>query len=65
MIIRNALKWCDKKTEEIDVINDKHPYLKAFGLGCIEGAIETAVIVTPILFVKYIIANKKLDTLTD
>ena len=30
--------------EQIDVQNDKHPFVKAFGCGAIQGAIDAAVL---------------------
>lgn len=48
-MVKKVLDWTEKKTEEVDIENDKHPYLKAFGLGVIEGAIDGAVIMYPIL----------------
>ena len=46
---RKILNWTERKNEEIDVINDKHPYLKSFGLGCVEGFIDGVVVMYPIL----------------
>ena len=43
-LVKNLLDWNERKLEEIDVINDKHPYLKAFGLGAIDGLVDGAVI---------------------
>lgn len=48
-MIKEVLEWTEEKSEEIDVENDKHPYLKAFGLGVIEGFIDGAVIAYPFL----------------
>ena len=49
-LVRNLLDWTDNKFTEIE--NDiasgtneiKHPYLKSFGLGAIEGAIDSLVV---------------------
>ena len=49
-LVRNLLDWTDNKFTEIE--NDiasgtneiKHPYLKSFGLGAIEGAIDGLVV---------------------
>ena len=49
-LVRNILDWTEDKITEID--NDiangtnkiKHPYLKVFGLGAIEGAIDSLVV---------------------
>lgn len=47
-LVRKVLDWTDDKFDEIDVTNDKHPYLKAFGCGAIEGLIDGAVVWFPI-----------------
>ena len=49
-LVRNLLDWTDSKFTEIE--NDiasganeiKHPYLKSFGLGAIDGAIDGLVV---------------------
>ena len=49
-LVRNILDWTEDKITEID--NDiangtneiKHPYLKSFGLGAIDGAIDGLVV---------------------
>lgn len=49
-LVRNILDWTDDKFTEIqnDLANEtneiKHPYLKSFGLGAIEGAIDSLVV---------------------
>ena len=49
-LVRNILDWTGKKYNEIenDIVtgNDeiKHKYLKAFGIGAIEGAIDSLVV---------------------
>lgn len=48
-IARKILNWTDEKSNEIDMMNDKHPYLKAFGLGGIEGFIDGCIIMYPIV----------------
>ena len=50
-LVRGILNWSDDKFTEIenDIANGtneiKHPYLKAFGLGAIDGAIDGLVVV--------------------
>ena len=67
-LVRNLLDWTDNKFTEIE--NDiasgtneiKHPYLKAFGLGAIEGAIDSLVVtgtLTVIAGVIIKVASKK------
>lgn len=48
MLVKEVLNKVEEKFDDIDV-TDKHPYLKAFGLGAIEGAIDGAVIWFPIV----------------
>ena len=49
-LVRNLLDWTDNKFTEIenDITNGtneiKHPYLKSFGLGAIDGAIDSLVV---------------------
>ena len=44
------LNWTAKQMEEIESNpNMKHRYLKAFGIGMIEGAIDGAVVMYPIV----------------
>lgn len=49
-LVKNILDWTENKHTEIenDVVNKtdeiKHPYLKSFGLGAIEGAIDSLVV---------------------
>lgn len=62
-MVREALEWVDEKMDEIDVANDKHPMLKAFGLGAIEGFIDGAVIAYPFLLIGCIIKNKQIKKL--
>ena len=47
-ITKGILDWTEEKFDEIDE-NTKHPLLKAFGLGAIEGAIDGAVLMYPII----------------
>ena len=47
-VTKEILNWVEKETDKIDE-NTKHPYLKSFGLGAIEGAIDGAVLMYPIL----------------
>ena len=49
-LVKGILNWTDKQMEEIENNPEvKHPYVKAFGLGVIEGAIDGAVIMYPIV----------------
>ena len=49
-LVRNILDWTDNKFTEIqdDIASGtneiKHPYLKSFGLGAIDGAIDGLVV---------------------
>ena len=49
-LVKNLLDWTDNKFTEIenDIANGtneiKHPYLKSFGLGAIDGAIDSLVV---------------------
>ena len=49
-LVKNILDWTEDKFTEIqnDIVNEtneiKHPYLKSFGLGAIEGAIDSLVV---------------------
>ena len=49
-LVKNILDWTEDKYDaiETDVVNKtneiKHPYLKSFGLGVIEGAIDSLVV---------------------
>lgn len=42
-IIHMVLDWTEKTMNELNPETDKHTYVKAFGLGCIEGLIDGAV----------------------
>ena len=42
-IIHKVLDWTEKTTNELDHETDKHAYAKAFGLGVVEGLIDSAV----------------------
>lgn len=60
-ITKNILDWTEEKFDEIDVVEDKHPFLKAFGLGAIQGAIDGAVFMyIPVLIGCYIWKHKAL-----
>ena len=63
MLAREILNWTEEKMDEIDVENDKHPYLKCMGLGAIDGYIDGAMIAYPILLVGCFIAGRKLKKL--
>ena len=49
-LVKNILDWTEDKFTEIqnDIVNEtneiKHPYLKSFALGAIEGAIDSLVV---------------------
>lgn len=59
-ITRKVLNWTDKKFDAIDE-NTKHPYLKAFGLGAVEGVIDGAVLMYPVLIGGLMLANHQLS----
>ena len=61
-MVRKVLDWTDKKFNAIDE-NTKHPLLKSFGLGAIEGAIDGAVIAYPFLVASAFIVAHKLNKL--
>lgn len=61
--VRKVLDWTDEKMEEIQDEDTKHPYLKAAGLGAIEGIIDGAVLAYPILLVGCIMINKHIKKL--
>ena len=45
-MLKEILYWTDEKFDEINKNpNEKHRYIKAFVLGCVEGALEGLVIV--------------------
>lgn len=53
-MVKKVLDWNEKKIDEIDVTKDKHPYLKAWGHGAIEGFVDSAVIwYIPLLMTAY------------
>ena len=62
---RKILDWTQEKFDDVvdNIDTEKHPNLKAFGLGCIEGVIDGAVLAYPVLLVTSIIASKKLKDL--
>lgn len=60
-MVREALEWVDEKMDEIDMDNDKHPMLKAFGLGAIEGFIDGAVIAYPFLVIGIWMSARKIQ----
>lgn len=60
-ITRKILNWTDRKFDEVcDNPNEKHPEVKAFALGGVEGLIDGAIISVPILLVSCIVAGKQL-----
>lgn len=64
-IARGILDWTQEKMDDIcDNIDEvRHPYIKAFGLGSIEGLIDGAILAYPVLLVTCCIAAKKLKDL--
>ena len=62
-MVKKILDWTEAKFEEIDVDNDKHPMLKAFGLGAIQGAIDGAVIAYPFLVVGAYLSAREIKKL--
>lgn len=65
-LTKRVLHWTDKKMDEV-VSNpeEKHANLKAFGLGAIEGAIDGAVIMYPLLVVGLFASGNKLSKLKE
>ena len=62
MITKQILDLSEEKIDEIDVEKDKHPYLKAFGIGAIEGAIDSAVLMyIPVLIACFIWKHRALN----
>lgn len=47
-LVHTILDWKEEKLDEID-IEDKHLFLKSFGSGAIEGAIDSMVILFPLV----------------
>ena len=43
-IIHKVLDWTEETMNELNPETDKHAYAKAFGLGCVEGLIDFAVV---------------------
>lgn len=60
---KEILNWTEEKLDEIDVTNDKHPMLKAFGLGAIEGFIDGAVVAYPFLVIGIWMSARKIQKL--
>ena len=50
-LVKKILDRNEEKFNEIDVVNDKHPYVKAFMSGAIEGYIDAAVFMYPIVLI--------------
>lgn len=48
-LVKKLLDRNQKMFYEIDVVNDKHPHLKAFGSGAIEGYVDTVVLMFPLV----------------
>ena len=54
MLVKKILDWTEEETTNLDPENDSKAYLKAFGLGAIEGLIEGAVLMyVPVLIAAY------------
>lgn len=66
-MVKKVLDWTEEKMDgimdDIDNGTDKHPYLKAFGLGAIEGFIDGAVIAYPFLLIACIMKNREIKKL--
>lgn len=62
-VTKQVLDWTEEKFEEALEEDSKHSYLKAFGLGAIEGFIDGAVLMYPILVAGLFIAGKELKKL--
>lgn len=58
-ITRTILDWTDDRFEKVQNGEVKHPYAEAFALGAIEGAIDGAVIMYPILLAGCVYWRKK------
>ena len=43
-IIHKILGWTEETMNQLDPETDKYAYAKAFGLGCIDGLIDSAVL---------------------
>ena len=64
-IARGILDWVDDQMEKIGTNIDevKHPYVKAFGFGVIEGVIDSSVVWMPVLLAACCIKNKQIEEL--
>lgn len=65
-LTKRVLYWTDRKFDEVyENENEKHPFIKAFALGGVEGLIDGAVIGFPILLVSCIAAGKQIKKLKE
>lgn len=58
-LVKGILKWTDEQMEKIENNIDevKHPYIKAFGIGAIEGAIDSLVVTGTIVAVAGVVTK--------
>ena len=58
-LVKGILKWTDEQMEKIENNIDevKHPYVKAFGIGAIEGAIDSLVVTGTIVAVAGVVTK--------
>lgn len=58
-LVRGILDWTEEQMEKIENNIDevKHPYVKAFGIGAIEGAIDSLVVTGAIVTVAGVVAK--------
>ena len=59
-MVKKILNWTEVEFDNIDE-NTKHPYLKSFGLGAIEGFIDGAVLMYIPMLIGLIIAGRKIN----
>ena len=53
-------KWIDKKIDDLDE-NEKHSYLKSFGLGMLDGCFIGSIIMYPIVLIACYYWRKKAE----
>lgn len=61
MLARKMLDWADKKFDEANNENEKHPSRKAVVSGAVEGFIDGAIIAYPILVASCYYWRKKAE----
>lgn len=60
-IAKKILNWNEERFNNIDTENDRHPLLKSFGCGVVEGFIDSAVMFyIPMIIVAYVWKHKAL-----